>query len=125
MNGKLKVTSARTKGVIYIPYDQVVGFRKARNGEVIVDRECGVNLRVRETMAELTAQMERLEQQQMPVKAPVTRHTTIVRETQPVVLPQRGYRPADRGDAIINTVLGVGGGIILGDMVSDLFGFGD
>lgn len=121
MNGKVKAISVRTKGILYIPVNDIIGVRVAQNGDTIIDRECGSNLRVRESLETITSQIEALERSKTPVERSVSHHTTLSTSSNTVVLPQRGYRPADRVDSVVDMALGVGGGILLGDLIGGLF----
>lgn len=121
---KICVKSRVTNNMVFIPVNLVEDIFQNNLGHTVIRRVGKENIRVYESMEEVRRKVDvALGTQHIREQQAQVVHNTVVVTTPPVA---RGYRPATRSADILDTAIGVGAGIVIGDVVSDfLTGFFD
>lgn len=117
---KICVKSRVTNNLVFIPVHLIESVTKNAVGHTLIRRTGKETIRVYESVDDV----QRLINNAYGNKEVVVKE--VVRQVdRPVYVPvkQPGYRPASRGDSIVDTALGIGAGIVMADIIGEIFDF--
>lgn len=119
---KICVKSRVTNNLVFIPVHLIESVFVNSAGHTLIRRTGKETIRVYESVDEIQRKVDLAYGAAKPPQVVVKE--TVRHVDRPVVIAPRsqGYRPATRTDSIVDTVLGIGGGVIIGGLIGDAIG---